>query len=72
MGFLPWEKWLPPCIYGPLLCLGSIALIVFSQPLRWWEWVMLPLAACIGALVTWVWITTGRNLLETDRNARRT
>lgn len=66
MGCLPWEKWLPPYVYGPLLCLGSIAMLVFSKALSGWEWVLLPLAACIGAWVTWVWITTGRHLHETD------
>jgi hypothetical protein len=66
LGLLPWEKWLPPYVYGPLLCAGSIAFILFSQTVSWWEWVLLPLAACMGAAVTWVWVTTGRNLLEPD------
>jgi hypothetical protein len=36
LGLLPWEKWLPPYVYGPLLCIGSILILVFV-PTVWWE-----------------------------------
>lgn len=64
MGFLPWEKWLPPYIYGPLMCAGSILILCFSRPLRWWEFLILPLGAFTGAVVTWVWLKEGRNIFN--------
>jgi hypothetical protein len=66
LGLLPWEKWLPPYVLGPLICLGSIYLLLFSNSLHWWSWVLLPPTACFGAWATWIWITTGRNIFETD------
>ena len=30
LAFLPWEKWLPPYVFGPLVCIGSICLLVFA------------------------------------------
>lgn len=65
LGLLPWEKWLPPYVYGPLLCLGSIAVLMFSDSLTWWHWALLLSGSCLGAAVTWTWIKTGRNLFET-------
>jgi hypothetical protein len=64
LAFLPWERWLPPYIYGPLMCVGSILLLIFSRPLRWWEFVLLPLSAAFGAWVTWAWFAQGRNVLK--------
>ena len=64
MGFLPWEKWLPPYIFGPLICLGSIYALVTDTNLATWEIVVLPLAAVMGAWGTWVWFSTGRNIFD--------
>ena len=64
IGFLPWEKWLPPYIYGPLMCVGSMLGLYFSRPLRWWELLLLPLAALMGACATWVWFKEGRNIFN--------
>jgi hypothetical protein len=62
--FLPWEKWLPPFIYGPLMCVGSILVLCFSHPFRWWEALLLPCATLLGAWATWVWFKEGRNIFK--------
>ena len=68
MGFLPWEKWLPPYVYGPLLCVGSIWLLIDSP--GWWALLFAPLGA-FGAWGTWVWFRNRRNVFwEADPNKR--
>lgn len=59
LGLLPWEKWLPPYVFGPVMCIGSICILVFARGLSWGE--MLPSGFCVvhGALGTWVWLSTG-------------
>jgi hypothetical protein len=72
LGFLPWEKWLPPYIYGPLLFAISVAGLLFERPLRWW-FVLLPFSAGLGAWATWVWFKEGRNIFdETTDNSSKT
>jgi hypothetical protein len=69
IGFLPWEKWLPPYIYGPLMCVGAILGLCFSRPLRWWEALLLPFAGLMGAWATWVWFKQGRNIFAESTEA---
>ena len=65
-AFLPWEKWLPAWVVGPLLCAGSIAALVLDGGLHWWEYIVLPLVALLGAWQTWVWFKEGRNIFRED------
>ena len=72
MWFLPWEKWLPAWIVGPAFCVVSIALLVFDRNLHWWEYILLPLAALLGAWATYVWFKEGRHIFrEADRAAEK-
>ena len=51
LGLLPWEKWLPPYVFGPLLCIGSILILVFVPADRFAQrlsWVQLSSRACGG------------------------
>lgn len=64
LGVLPWEKWLPPYVFGPLLCMIAGAVLVFSRPLSWWELLLMPVAGIWGAWGTWVWFKTGRNVFR--------
>jgi len=66
LGLLPWERWLPPYIFGPLLCIGSILALVFDTNLAWWEFVVFSLVAVLGAWGTWVWYSTGRNIFNSN------
>ena len=71
MGFLPWEEWLPPYVFGPLICIGSICIYVFAGTLSWWQ--MLGVAFCViyGALGTCVWIATGRNIFVLSKASEK-
>lgn len=66
MGFLPWEKWLPPYIFGPLMCIGSTASLIFSSDLAWWEYLLLSLGAAYGGFGSWAWFKHGLNVFSTD------
>ena len=37
LGLFPWEEWLPPYVFGPLISIGSICIFVFARPLSWWQ-----------------------------------
>ena len=69
LGLLPWEKWLPAWLLGPLMCIGSLVLFVISHERRWWEYIVFPLCALLGAAQTWVWFRTGRNILNEEAPA---
>ena len=68
LGFFPWEKWLPPYVIGPLICIVGACTLTFARDQSWWG-----MAACIfcvifGAWGTWVWFSARRNIFDlTDR-----
>ena len=69
IGLLPWEKWLPPYVYGPALCLISILCLIFDHNLSWWEIVILPFSGLLGAWGTWVWLSSRRNIFDLSGEA---
>jgi hypothetical protein len=64
LGLLPWEKWLPPYVFGPLICASGICILVFGRPLSWWEILLAAFSVIYGALGTGVWIATRRNMFD--------
>jgi hypothetical protein len=66
MFLLPWEKWLPAWLMGPLLFIGSTAALLLDRSIHWWEYILLPGAAMLGAYQTWVWFKERRNILCED------
>ena len=52
LGLLPWERWLHPSIYGPLLTAVSIWVMYAKTSLAWWGWLLLggPRSSALGAL----------------------
>ncbi len=64
LGLLPWEKWLPPYVLGPLLCIGSTCIAVFDRGLHWWQGCLLGFVAVFGAVGTAMWFATGINLFH--------
>jgi hypothetical protein len=69
MGFLPWERWLPPYVYGPVLFVLGSALI-FLTDTSWWQLMLFALLALYGAGGTVFWWLTRENpfVLEADAN----
>lgn len=53
MPYLPWEKLLPPYVYGPLMCIGSVAYLFLGEPKHWWGYVMAVASCLTGAWITW-------------------
>lgn len=66
LGFLPWEKWLPPYVFGPLMCVGCGLVLMYTIGLRWWEILLLGFGAVFGALGTLVWFMTRRNIFDSS------
>lgn len=64
MGFLPWEKWLPPYVFGSLMCVGCGFFLLYYPGLRWWEIVLLGFGFVWGALGTLFWFITRRNIFD--------
>jgi hypothetical protein len=64
LGLLPWEKWLPPYVFGPVMCVGSLAVLVFSPELAWWWQVVLVLWAAYCVWGTWMWFRYRRNAFD--------
>jgi hypothetical protein len=64
LGFLPWEKWLPPYVYGPAFIAISLLLVFSDEPGSWWHYALLLFAFAHGTWVTWMWIRHGRNVLK--------
>ena len=64
LGLLPWEKWLPPYVFGPLMLVGETCVLVFDRPLAWWKILLLGFGALWGAVGTWIWFATGRNIFN--------
>ena len=63
LGLLPWEKWLPPYVFAPLLCVGSAVLFFMSlSDPHWWELVFLPLASIFGGWGSWRWFKYRENV----------
>lgn len=62
LGFLPWEEWLPPYVFGPLLCIISVLSLVLDTNPSWWEFLLCPAVAIYGARGTWIWFSTGKNV----------
>jgi hypothetical protein len=71
LGLLPWEKWLPPYVFGPLICIGSICIFVFARDLSWWQILGIGFCVIYGALGTWVWLATGRNIFDLSKDKRK-
>lgn len=69
LGLLPWERWLPPYVFGPLLCIGSLAILMFSPQLSWWKVLIMLLTTAYGAYGTWVWFKTRRNVFHSGDRA---
>jgi hypothetical protein len=69
MGFLPWEEWLPPYIFGPAVFLLSVLCLVLNNDLPWWGMALLSFGAIWSAWGTWVWFSVGRNVF--NPNARK-
>lgn len=68
LGLLPWEKWLPPWLIGPLMVIIGIGALLWSQDLAWWQWLLLPMCAIYGGWGTWVWFTARRNIFNANNN----
>jgi hypothetical protein len=64
LGLLPWEDWLPPYVFGPLLCIGSILFLLFGGDLSWWQIIVFSFGAAFGGWGTWVWFSAGRNIFR--------
>jgi hypothetical protein len=62
LGFLPWEKWLPAYVFGPFMCVGSICVLALARDLSWWKLLSAGFGIIFGALGTWIWFSTGRNI----------
>jgi hypothetical protein len=69
MWLLPWEKWLPAWLLGPILVAIAVGALVLDKRLSWWEWILLPLTAVFGAWGTWMWFSKGENIFNPSRNA---
>jgi hypothetical protein len=63
-GLLPWERWLHPLLYGPLLTVISIWVMYAKTSLAWWEWLLLGGTALFGAWGTLHWALTRRNVFD--------
>ena len=68
MGFLPWERWLPPYIYGPLLSVASICILTLRTQIQWWEWIVCPMSFGLGIYCTWIWFKTGKSIFVYDND----
>ena len=67
LGFLPWEKWLPPYVFGPLICVASACVLGLERDLHWWNIVLLGFGIVYGAWGTWVWILLGGTFSGSQR-----
>lgn len=70
LGFFPWEKWLPPYIFGPVMVVGSIALLMFSPHLSWWWWIVIPCWGLYCGWGTWVWFRHSRNVFDPSARSK--
>ena len=68
MWLLPWEDWLPPCILGPLIVLGS-TWGLWHWRTSGWHLALLPFACCFGVWGTWRWFTARENVFATRGSA---
>jgi hypothetical protein len=66
LALLPWEKWLPPYVFGPLMCVGCGCVLMFGHNLAWWEILSCGFGVLFGASGTWVWYSTGHNIFYTS------
>jgi hypothetical protein len=64
LGFLPWEKILPPYILGPLLCLLSLLPLLSIRNVSWLVVVLAPFTFLFGAWGTYVWFTRRENVFD--------
>ena len=71
LGLLPWEKWLPPWIFGPILVIIGVGALVLQEKLAWWELVLMPLTALYGAWGTWEWFSKRRNVFRYDESRQQ-
>jgi hypothetical protein len=77
MWLLPWEKWLPAWLVGPLLVVSAVCGLFLDRQLRWWEYIALPVAGLLGAWTTYAWLKDGRHIfreaygsVESDKTER--
>jgi hypothetical protein len=71
IGLLPWERWLPPYVFGPFLCLGSIAFLVWGGEHSWWKVVLLAMGGSFGAWGTWTWLRKRENVFAISAPSKR-
>ena len=71
LGFLPWEKWLPAYVFGPLLCVGAAGVLVFNRGMHWWQTPIYGVGVIFGAWGTWTWFRTGRNIFACGGSDRK-
>ncbi len=64
LGLLPWERWLHPLVYGPLLAGASIWALHANPSVAWWEWLLLGAGAVFGIAGSLHWLLTRRNLFD--------
>jgi hypothetical protein len=64
LAFLPWERWRPPYVYGPIFILMPSLLFFAEEPPAWWHYLLAVFALFHGAWVTWMWARHGRNVLR--------
>jgi hypothetical protein len=64
IGLLPWEKWLPPIVFGPLMFVGSLYLIFTVPQMAWCHYVLLSCAALFGAYATYAWLKRRENVFK--------
>jgi hypothetical protein len=64
LGLFPWEKWLPPYVFGPLICLGSACILAFCRDLSRLELAGCAFCIVFGAWGTWAWFSARRNIFD--------
>ena len=71
LGFLPWERWLHPMIYGPLMTLVSIWVLYDKASPTWWQWLLFGSTAVLGVWGTFQWVVGRRNIFDIHSDERR-
>ncbi len=62
MFFLPWEKWLPRWLHGPIHCAVAVIGVVASHDqLGWFGWLGAAFLFFVGLLLTYAWFIDRRN-----------
>jgi len=72
LGCLPWEKWLPPYIVGPLLCAISTIPLFSDEKLPWYLVLAMPFCFAFGAWGTYVWVARRENVFDIEAKTKAT